>query len=238
MSWNRSREDTLAIPITALAMMILKDYADGKGWNWQSWMRTAEQQGTARDPAIGLALSEGWAWLMTHGLVVRDPSQTSADAYQVSRLGRVALKHGVDRLAASERLGMALHPLLSEQIQEQFLLGRRDLAVFAAMRQVEIRVRELANAPDSDIGVRLMTESFSPSKGPGALCDRDADPGEQVATMHLFAGAIGLFKNPSSHRAVDYDDPTVASEIVLLADLLLRLLDQVDARLNSQQPEE
>jgi hypothetical protein len=40
--------------------------------------------------------------------------------------------------------------------------------------------------------------------------------------MELFKGAIGLFKNPSSHRPVSYSDPTAASEIVLLADLLIR----------------
>jgi Protein of unknown function (Hypoth_ymh) len=49
--------------------------------------------------------------------------------------------------------------------------------------------------------------------------------GEQVATMALFWGAIGVFKNPSSHRQVTYDDVTMASEIVLLADLLLRMLE-------------
>ena len=38
-------------------------------------------------------------------------------------------------------------------------------------------------------------------------------------------GAIGVFKNPSSHRQVTYDDVTMASEIVLLADLLLRMLE-------------
>jgi uncharacterized protein (TIGR02391 family) len=49
--------------------------------------------------------------------------------------------------------------------------------------------------------------------------------------MNLFSGAIGLFKNPTSHRAVSYDDPAMASEVILLADLLFRLLDRVEARL-------
>ena len=48
--------------------------------------------------------------------------------------------------------------------------------------------------------------------------------------MALFRGAIGTFKNPSSHRIVNYDDPVLAAEVVLLADLLMRLLDRVEAR--------
>ena len=73
-----------------------------------------------------------------------------------------------------------------------------------------------------------MQHAFSAEKGP--LTDPNADPGEKVAMMELFKGAIGLFKNPSSHRPVDYDDPTLASEVILFADLLLRLLDQVELR--------
>jgi hypothetical protein len=45
-----------------------------------------------------------------------------------------------------------------------------------------------------------------------------------------FKGAVGLFKNPSSHRRVTFDDPAEAAEIVLLADLLLRLLDKIPPR--------
>jgi len=228
MAWNQSREDTIELPIDALAVLVLQDFVAGSGWNWQNWMRESEQHGTANDPEISLALSEAWGWLMTHGLVVRDPSQSSADDYKISRLGRETLEYGVARLAASERLGVALHPRLAQRIQQQFLLGEFELAVFAAMKEVEVRVRELANESQSLLGVKLMQQAFSAEKG--VLTDPEADPGERVAMMELFKGAIGLFKNPTSHRPVDYDDPTLASEVILFADLLLRLLDQVEAR--------
>jgi hypothetical protein len=42
-------------------------------------------------------------------------------------------------------------------------------------------------------------------------------------------GAIGYLRNPTSHREVLYDDdPTEAAEVVMLADLLLRMLDRIE----------
>lgn len=229
MVWTRSRQETLALPINTLALLILQDYVASNGWNWQNWMRGAEQQGTARDHEVAGALAEGWGWLMTHGLVARDPSQPSADAYRVTRLGKETLREGTAKLVAAERLGLALHPRIAQRVEQQFLLGEFELAVFASMREVEIRVRELASAPDSLLGVKLMQHAFAPGDS-SPLTDPNAEKGEQEAMMNLFKGAIGLFKNPTSHRPVSYDDPTVASEVILFADLLLRLLDRVAAR--------
>jgi uncharacterized protein (TIGR02391 family) len=76
-----------------------------------------------------------------------------------------------------------------------------------------------------------MRKAFTPRDGD--LSDPEQQPGEQEATSHLFAGAIGVFKNPASHREVEYDDPTFATEVVMLADLLLRMLDGVEARITS-----
>lgn len=229
MVWSRSREETLALPVNSLALLILHDYAAG-GWNWQNWMRGSEQSGTAGDREISDALAEGWGWLMTHGLVVRDASQTSADAYRVSRLGREALEFGVAKLAAAERLGMNLHPRLADRIEQQYLLGEFELAVFAAMKEVEVRVRELCAAPAGLVGTKLMQHAFSVDR-PGELTDVSAERSEQLAAMYLFSGAMGFYKNPASHRPVDYDDPVMASEVILFADLLLRTLDQIAARL-------
>ena len=232
MVWSRSKQDTLVLPVSALALLILGDYKATSGWNWHNWMLESKSYGTAVDQQVQDALAEGWAWLTTHGLVMRDTTQTSTDALKVTRLGEETLQYGLARLAAAERLGMALHPRLAQRIEQQFLLGEYELAVFAAMKEVEVRVRELADLPNSLLGVKLMQQAFSPNS-PGPLTDAHADPGEQVAAMNLFSGAIGLFKNSTSHRPMNYDDPSVAGEIVLLADLLLRLLDQAEARLQS-----
>jgi uncharacterized protein (TIGR02391 family) len=95
-----------------------------------------------------------------------------------------------------------------------------------ATKEVEVAVRTAAALPDSLVGTKLMQEAFRPPKVPndpstaGPLWQPDSDPGEAVATMELFKGAIGLFKNPASHRRVELTDPTEAAEIVL-ADLLL-----------------
>jgi len=67
-----------------------------------------------------------------------------------------------------------------------------------------------------------MKRAFNGDTGP--LRDPELVPGERDARMALFWGAIRVFKNPTSHHPVDYN-PTVATEAVLLADLLLRMLD-------------
>lgn len=133
-------------------------------------------------------------------------------------------------MAAEARLAQGLHARIEARIRQQFLLGEFEFAAFAAMKEVEIRVRELGGYPDSEVGVRLMQAAFSDD---GPLTDPNLDSGEQSATRALFWGAIGVFKNPSSHRQVRFDDPTEAAEVVLYADLLLRLLDRTEARLNS-----
>jgi hypothetical protein len=49
--------------------------------------------------------------------------------------------------------------------------------------------------------------------------------GEREAPAHLFAGAIGVFKNPVSHRSVALRDPQEAAEMIMLPCQLLRIVD-------------
>lgn len=225
MAWGHPVDATLAMPINSLAIEILKDFKASGGWNRDSWIKESQQWGSAKGQEVERALSEGWAWLISRGLVAWDPSQSSANAYFITRLGHEALDQGVTHMDAAARLGMQLHPSLAEVVERQFLMGEYELAVFAAMKAVEVRVRQMANLPDGLVGTRLMQVAFGPNE-PGALVDTEAEAGEQVATMELFKGAMGVFKNPSSHRPVNYADATEAAEIVLLADLLMRMLDR------------
>lgn len=123
----------------------------------------------------------------------------------------------------------ALHPKISQTVWMAFMRGEFDVAVFQAMKAVEVSVRDAAAFGNDLIGVTLMREAFSPEKGP--LRDPNAERGEQVARMELFAGAIGSYKNPHSHRDVNLNDPVEAIEIILLANHLLRI---VDARTSSK----
>jgi uncharacterized protein (TIGR02391 family) len=195
-------------------------------WNAGSW--AGHDMG--RDPQAFLrAMAEAWAWLESEALIASGPSGTGYP-YFVTRRGQQLAKENdpIMRMADEARLAAGLHPLIDARVRQQFLLREYELAAFAALREVEIRVRELAEAPESSIGVKLMQAAFKPEGGP--LADQDLDDGERAATMALFWGAIGVFKNPPSHRQVDYKDPTQAADVILLADLLLRMLDDVEAR--------
>jgi uncharacterized protein (TIGR02391 family) len=183
------------------------------------------------DGYLGL-VQEAWDWLYTHGLISRVTRLRAAAPTGRSLLneGHAVLDEpdGFARIAAERRLDVDLHPKIAARVRQQFLLGEYELAALAALKEVEITVRRLSGASDSDIGVKLMTAAIKPE---GPLHDPSLDSGESEAVMALFRGAIGVFKNPSSHRQVEFDDPTAASEVVLLADLLLRLLDQTERRI-------
>jgi uncharacterized protein (TIGR02391 family) len=104
-------------------------------------------------------------------------------------------------------------------------LARGDLtdAVFIAFRTVEEEVRTAGRFADTDIGVPLMRRAFDAATGP--LTDQTQPQAEREALAHLFAGAIGSYKNPHSHRTVTIADHVEAQEMVMLASHLLRIVD-------------
>lgn len=225
------------LPLEALAIRLLARIASDQRGTHQRPLYVSHQVlqnhvGNADMFRYERAMQEAWDWLRTNNLLsFADPTQRGSDFAFVTRMGKAALEDGgFSRIAAQRRLGVDMHPLIAGRVRQQFVLGEYELAAIAALREVEIRVRELAGASESDIGVRLIGEAFKPS---GVLHDPSLDKGESEAIMALFRGAIGVFKNPSSHRQVEFDDPTEASEVILLADLLLRMLDRIEQRNSS-----
>jgi uncharacterized protein (TIGR02391 family) len=117
-------------------------------------------------------------------------------------------------------------------VRTKFHLGDYETACFAAMKAVEVAVRDASGLDNSLVGVPLMRAAFQPhktGKSGGPLADAGAEGGEQEAASALFAGAMGAYKNPASHRTVGFDDPVEAAEIIQFADLLLRQVERPSA---------
>lgn len=118
-----------------------------------------------------------------------------------------------------------LDPILVKNVKQAFVRGDYEIAIFQAFKEVEVRVRTKAGLSNNEFGVDLMRKAFGPPRGP--LADQSAPKGEQMARMELFTGAIGTFKNPTSHRYVDVNDPREAADIIHIANTLLRILESI-----------
>lgn len=225
-STTPSADQLRTLPTAELAMILLASLGDQPNLN--NILRGQEQAHSQnREPDADILMervSDAWAWLVANALVGPHHRNTPREWYRVTERGQGVIAAGsAATLLAEQRLPEDLHTQL-EEARSQFRAGKSEIAVFAAMRQVEVRLRELSGAGNDTIGVALARHALKPEGGP--LTDERLEAGEREAISHLFAGALGAFKNPTSHRVVDFDDPAVAADIILLADLLMRLLDQ------------
>jgi uncharacterized protein (TIGR02391 family) len=172
------------------------------------------------------ALSEAWSWLEREGLLTHNHRHQGVWGwYMVTRRGMQV--RNVDGLRGYRNANVLprqlLHATIIQRVYAAFLRGEYDTAVFQAFREVEVAVREVGGFQPTDVGVELMRRAFHAENGP--LADRTIPTPEREAMAHLFAGAIGLYKNPMSHRnVVLHAEETV--ELLLLASHLLRLVDQ------------
>lgn len=105
--------------------------------------------------------------------------------------------------------------------------SRFETAVFEAFKTLEVAVRAGAGLGDDAISVPLASRAFHPEDGP--LTDMTLERGERVALMNLMVGAIGSYKNPSSHRrvAITADE---ARDMIILASHLLKIAEVCAAR--------
>lgn len=196
---------------------------------WQQHLpntNSGSQYPREKESQVTLALSEAWAWLEAQGLLVPASDTNGRNGWRVlsRRVQKIQnaaqfASFKVARLLPKE----LLHPKIADLVWGAFVRGEFDVAAFRAMKGVEVAVRAAAGLGVDLIGVKLMREAFAPGKG--VLTDLTAEGGEQVARMELFAGAIGSYKNPQSHRDVNLNDPYEALGIIFLANNLLHIVD-------------
>jgi uncharacterized protein (TIGR02391 family) len=199
------------------------------GYNVLNGAREAYSSEVDQEVLIG-RLGDAWAWLVANQCVGQ-ALHTSGNWQRVTREGAKIAKDpsALLGLVAEQHLIAGLSIQLESSAKPAFVRGDYETAAFSAMKAVEVEVRRLSGLGNSLIGTRLVQEAF---KTGGPLCDPTAEGGEKVAVLNLFAGAIGAFKNPTSHRTVMYEDPREVAEIIQLADLLLRMLRRIEDRIS------
>jgi uncharacterized protein (TIGR02391 family) len=174
---------------------------------------------------VSKVMIEAWIWLEREGMIAPKPGTQGEWAFITRRGQRLVSKTDFTTyLKGSFLPEQSLDPVLARKVRPLFIRGDYDTAVFQAFKEVEIRVRNNADLPVDLIGVELMRKAFHPDNGP--LTDKKQILAEREATSHLFAGAIGLLKNPSSHRDVSLNNPGEVAELILFANYLIRLADR------------
>lgn len=184
-----------------------------------------------RDDDILFALMEAWQWLEREGFVAPRPTRLSSrtsismvTTYFITRRGETIQTS--EDLVAYRKADLLpkrqLHPIIAQKVSSMFLRGDYDTAIFQGFKEVEIAVRKAGNYTDTNRGVDLIRKAFHVQNG--NLTDLNQQTAERQAISDLFAGAIGSYKNPGSHRNVDVSAEE-AVEMIILASHLLRIVD-------------
>jgi uncharacterized protein (TIGR02391 family) len=123
-------------------------------------------------------------------------------------------------------LDARLHPEILKRCKSLFETGHYDEAMLNALKCVEESLRSKIQAGPGEFGQTLVDKALNPA-APLLVMTEDVKS-EKEAAYFLFRGAIGMLKNPSSHRFLDTKDPNVALEVLAFASFLLRKIDAAD----------
>jgi uncharacterized protein (TIGR02391 family) len=171
----------------------------------------------------------GWGYIEREGLIAEMPSKPGW--YFITDKGKtIRNRDDLNAYRASRMLPKyLLHPVIARKVEPAFLNAEYDTAVFQALREVEVAARNAAGFLPTDIGAPLMRKASDPKTGP--LRDDTAIDLEKMAISEMFAGLIGAYKTPRSHRHVVLD-AAEAAEIIVFASHLLKIVDARVAKMD------
>jgi len=173
---------------------------------------------------VAKVMTEAWVWLENEGMIAPAPGDTGNFSFLTRRGKKLHSHTDFTKYQSGKFLPKyKLDPVLVQKVWPLFLRGDYDLAIFQSYKEVEVRIRKVGRYGDDVLGVALARKAFHPETGP--LTNKSDVESEKEAIMHLFAGALGAFKNPNSHRDVNFGDPEEVAELILFANYLLRVID-------------
>ncbi|MBU4274966.1 TIGR02391 family protein [Patescibacteria group bacterium] len=170
-------------------------------------------------------LMEAYIWLEREMFIAPEPDSQGEWRF-ITRSGEKVLQNE-DFTAYKQGLLLPsenLHPILIRKVKPLFLRGDYDTSVFQAFKAVEIQVRKVGGYTKGDYGVDLMRTAFHPQTG--KLTNTHSLNSEKQAMSDLFAGAIGLFKNPVSHRDIEIMSSEEAVDYIMVANCLLKMVSE------------
>ena len=191
--------------------------------------RTVQEYPPAYYERLLKALMTGWGYLEREGLIAEMP--TKAGWYFITDKGKtIRSREDLNAYRSSRMLPKyLLHPIIARKVETAFQNAEYDTAVFQALREVEVAVRNASGFSPTDISAALMRKAFDPKTGP--MRDDTATDMEKLAISEMFAGLIGAYKSPRSHRHVVLD-AVEAAEIIVFASHLLKIVDARAAKLD------
>jgi uncharacterized protein (TIGR02391 family) len=232
-------EELLSTPLEDLAPILLRlasQRRQGAGFIPEAVTEITIGTGMAATRDIGYPghkkaqvealLSRAWNWLERSGYIEPSPGINGRNGWRMLSEDGAAIAAGQDfrqLLAMREFPKSLLHPAIRDKIWAALARNELDEAVRSSFVAVEDAVREAAKLGHSDFGIDLMRKAFHPDTGP--LSNMKSVKAEREALSHLFAGAIGAYKNPVSHRGGVLTELRDAQDQVMLASHLLRIVD-------------
>jgi uncharacterized protein (TIGR02391 family) len=162
-----------------------------------------------RNDLVEKLARRGW-YVVAGNLVIGDPAKGKRVRSPILRDARMA----------------ALHPEVLAVSEQLFRDGHRAAAVFEAAKAVNNRVKKLSGL--SGDGMGLMGNAFKDDQPALILADLTTQTGKDIQAGYrfLFMGSQQAIRNPSAHEQFGEMEDDEAFELLGLASLLMRKLDE------------